>query len=157
MPHDLAMDMATGDLVLRDGDVLIIDNAERVAQQILITLRFWLGEWFLDTKDGIPYLEYVLVKSPNLLHIRQIFTEAMEKVDGVKRVEKINIVFEVKNRSLEVDYEVTTDYGLIKQREVLGDGRNEIRFELRGSEAKAAARYFEVAPCACVRQDRNTD
>jgi conserved hypothetical protein len=124
MPHDLAMDMATGDLVLRDGDVLLIDNAERVAQQILITLRFWLGEWFLDTKDGIPYLEYVLVKSPNLLHIRQIFTEAMEKVDGVKRVEEMNFVFDVKNRSLHVDYEVSTDYGLITRREVLGYGRN---------------------------------
>lgn len=124
MSHDLAMDMATGDLVLRDGDVLLIDNAERVAQQILITLRFWLGEWFLDTKDGIPYLEYVLVKSPNLLHIRQIFTEAMEKVDGVKRVEEMNLVFDVKNRSLHVGYEVSTDYGLIKRREVLGYGRN---------------------------------
>lgn len=124
MPHDLAMDMATGDLVLHDGDVLIIDNAERVAQQILITLRFWLGEWFLDTKDGIPYLEYVLVKSPNLLHIRQIFTEAMEKVDGVKRVEEMNLAFDVKNRSLRVDYEASTDYGLITRREVLGYGRN---------------------------------
>ena len=124
MPYDLAMDMATGDLVLRDGDVLLIDNAERVAQQILITLRFWLGEWFLDTKDGIPYLEYVLVKSPNLLHIRQIFTEAMEKVDGVKRVEEMNLAFDVKNRSLRVDYEASTDYGLITRREVLGYGRN---------------------------------
>lgn len=124
MPHDLAMDMATGDLVLHDGDVLLIDNAERVAQQILITLRFWLGEWFLDTKDGIPYLEYVLVKSPNLLHIRQIFTEAMEKVDGVKRVEEMNLAFDVKNRSLRVDYEASTDYGLITRREVLGYGRN---------------------------------
>lgn len=124
MPHDLAMDMATGDLVLHDGDVLLIDNAERVAQQILITLRFWLGEWFLDTKDGIPYLEYVLVKSPNLLHIRQIFMEAMEKVDGVKRVEEMNLAFDVKNRSLRVDYEVSTDYGLITRREVLGYGRN---------------------------------
>ena len=124
MPHDLAMDMATGDLVLREGDVLLIDNAERVAQQILITLRFWLGEWFLDTKDGIPYLEYVLVKSPNLLHIRQIFTEAMEKVDGVKRVEEMNLTFDVKNRSLRVDYEASTDYGLITRREVLGYGRN---------------------------------
>ena len=116
--------MATGDLVLHDGDVLLIDNAERVAQQILITLRFWLGEWFLDTKDGIPYLEYVLVKLPNLLHIRQIFTEAMEKVDGVKRVEEMNLAFDVKNRSLRVDYEVSTAYGLLTRREVLGYGGN---------------------------------
>ena len=124
MSYDLAMDMTSGDLVLREGDVLLTDNAERVAQQILITLRFWLGEWFLDTKDGIPYLEYVLVKSPNLLHIRQIFTEAMEKVDGVKRVEEMNLAFDVKNRSLRVDYEASTDYGLITRREVLGYGRN---------------------------------
>lgn len=124
MPYDLAMDMTSGDLVLREGDILLIDNAERVAQQILITLRFWLGEWFLNTKDGVPYLEYVLVKSPNLLHIRQIFTEAMEKVDGVKRVEEMNLAFDVKNRSLRVDYEASTDYGLITRREVLGYGRN---------------------------------
>ncbi|WP_314625417.1 hypothetical protein [uncultured Selenomonas sp.] len=123
MPHDLAMDMATGDLALRDGDVLLIDNAERVAQQILITLRFWLGEWFLDVQDGIPYLDYVLVKSPNLLHIRQIFTEAIEKIEGVQRVEEMKFAFDVKNRSLRVDYEVSTNYGLLTRREVLGYDR----------------------------------
>ena len=124
MPYDLAMDMASGDLVLRKGDVLLIDNAERVAQQILITLRFWLGEWFLDVKDGIPYLEYVLVKSPNLLHIRQIFTEAIEQVEGVQRVEEMELAFDIKNRSLRVDYEVSTAYGLLTRREVLGYGGN---------------------------------
>ena len=123
MPHDLAMDMTTGDLALRDGDVLLIDNAERVAQQILITLRFWLGVWFLDVQDGIPYLDYVLVKSPNLLHIRQIFTEAIEKIEGVQRVEEMKFAFDVKNRSLRVDYEVSTNYGLLTRREVLGYGR----------------------------------
>ena len=123
MPHDLAMDMTTGDLALRDGDVLLIDNAERVAQQILITLRFWLGEWFLDVQDGIPYLDYVLVKSPNLLHIRQIFTEAIEKIEGVQRVEEMKFAFDVKNRSLRVDYEVSTNHGLLTRREVLGYDR----------------------------------
>lgn len=124
MPYDLAMDMTSGDLVLREGDVLLIDNAERVAQQILITLRFWLGEWFLDVKEGIPYLEYVLVKSPNLLHIRQIFTEAIEKVEGVQRVEEMELAFDIKNRSLRVDYEVSTAYGLLTRREVLSYGGN---------------------------------
>lgn len=123
MPHDLAMDMTTGDLALRDGDVLLIDNVERVAQQILITLRFWLGEWFLDVQDGIPYLDYVLVKSPNLLHIRQVFTEAIEKIEGVQRVEEMKFAFDVKNRSLRVDYEVSTNYGLLTRREVLGYDR----------------------------------
>ena len=124
MARDLAMNIATDDLVVRDGDLMLIDNAERVAQQILITLRFWLGEWFLDVKDGIPYFEYVLVKSPNLTHIRQIFMEAIENVEGVRRVNEMTLAFDVRNRNLRVDYEVDTKYGLITKREVLGYGRD---------------------------------
>ena len=65
MAYDIAMDVNTNDIVLKNGDALLIDNAERIAQQILISLRFWLGEWFLDTRQGVPYLEYILVKNPN--------------------------------------------------------------------------------------------
>lgn len=72
MAYDLAMDVSTSDIIVQGGDLMIVDNAERVAQQVLITLREWLGEWFLKTSDGIPYLEYILVKNPNEAHIRQI-------------------------------------------------------------------------------------
>ena len=61
MAYDLAMDVSTSDLIVQGGDLMIVDNAERVAQQVLITLREWFGEWFLKTSDGIPYLEYILV------------------------------------------------------------------------------------------------
>ena len=71
--YDIAMGINTNDIVLdADNSLFMIDNAERVAQQIVITLRFWYGEWFLDTSDGTPYLEYILVKNPNMSHIRQI-------------------------------------------------------------------------------------
>lgn len=121
--YDLAMNVANSDLVIKDNDLLVIDNAERVAQQILITLRFWLGEWFLNTQDGIPYLDYVLIKNPNLSHIRQIFTEAIEKIDGVNRVASMDLDFYAVKRELEVSYSVETDYGLVTRKEVLGYGR----------------------------------
>ena len=71
MAYDIAVDVNISDIVLTDdGDIMLIDNAERVAQQIVISLRFWLGEWFLDTSLGVPYLEYVLVKNPNINHVR---------------------------------------------------------------------------------------
>ena len=122
--YDLAENIATGDLLMRDYDLLIIDNAERVAQQILITLRFWLGEWFLDTTQGVPYLEYILVKNPNENHIRQILTEAILSVEGVQTLNDMELDFDVRERKLAVAYTATTDYGLVTRREVLGYGNN---------------------------------
>lgn len=123
MAYDLAMDVGTSDLIVQGGDLMIVDNAERVAQQVLITLREWLGEWFLKTSDGIPYLEYILVKNPNEAHIRQILTQAIESVEGVKDVTELEFAFNHVLRTLAVAYEIDTDYGLITRKEVLGYGR----------------------------------
>lgn len=123
MAYDLAMNVASGDLALKDGDLLIIDNAERVAQQILITLREWRSEWFLKTADGVPYLEYILVKNPNENHIRQVISEAIASVEGVKSVTSLEFEFNRILRTLTIEYEAETDYGLLTRREVLGYGR----------------------------------
>ena len=48
MGYDLMMNLSSGDLSIEDGQVRMVDGAERIAQQILISLRFWLGEWFLE-------------------------------------------------------------------------------------------------------------
>lgn len=123
MAYDLAMNVQTGDLVVQNGDLMIVNSGERVAQQVLITLREWLGEWFLKTSDGVPYLEYILVKNPNEAHVRQILTEAIENVEGVKKVTELEFVFNRILRTLTVSYEIATDYGFITKKEVLGYGR----------------------------------
>lgn len=123
MAYDIAMDVSTGDIALKDNDILLIDNAERVAQQVLITLREWRGEWFLKTADGVPYLEYILVKNPNMAHVRQVLTEAIESVEGVKKCTELDLQFNRVLRTLSVSYEIDTDYGIVTRKEVLGYGR----------------------------------
>lgn len=123
MAYDLAMNVQTGDLVVQNGDLMIVSNGERVAQQVLITLREWLGEWFLKTSDGVPYLEYILVKNPNEAHVRQVLSEAIQSVEGVKGVMELEFVFNRILRTLTVSYEIDTDYGFITKKEVLGYGR----------------------------------
>lgn len=122
LAYDIALNIASNDLVIKNNDLILIDNAERIAQQVLITLRFWLGEWFLDTREGMPYLEYILVKNPNMSHIRQILTEKIQSVEGVKSIVSLNFDFRRVTRELYVDFEVDTDYGLITERAVLGYG-----------------------------------
>lgn len=123
MAYDIAMNVATNDLVLQNGDLIIIDNAERVAQQILITLQFWSGEWFLRKADGVPYLEYILVKQPNMAHIRQIITEQIIAVPGVKSVSDMALEFNQQARTLLLEYSAATDYGLLTRTVTLGYGR----------------------------------
>lgn len=122
LAYDIALNIALNDLVIKNNDLILIDNAERVAQQVLITLRFWLGEWFLDTREGVPYLEYILVKNPNMSHIKQILTEKIKSVDGVNSIVSLNFDFRRIRRELYVDFEINTDYGLITERAVLGYG-----------------------------------
>nr|DAV94409.1 MAG TPA: Protein of unknown function (DUF2634) [Caudoviricetes sp.] len=123
MGYDLMMNISSGDLSIEDGQVRMVDGAERIAQQILISLRFWLGEWFLDTSQGVPYLEYILVKNPNERHIQQILTEEILAVAGVQSVTDMTLDFDRPNRRLIVSYEAATKYGLIARREALGYGR----------------------------------
>ncbi|WP_304110493.1 hypothetical protein [Phascolarctobacterium succinatutens] len=118
---DLALNAKTHDLAL-NGDVLFIDNVERVAQQIKIQLLTFLGEWFLDVTHGVPYLDYVLVKNPNFTLIRELFREQILKVDGVSNLVSIDIDFESTTRKMLLSYEAETEYGMIVRKEVLGYG-----------------------------------
>lgn len=123
LAYDIALDITSGDICINEKDFLMIDNAERVAQQIKITLQFWLGEWFLNISDGVPYLEYILVKNPNKNHIIQIFTEKILSVEDVISIESIDITLNSKERNAEITYNISTKYGLITRKEVLGYAR----------------------------------
>jgi hypothetical protein len=120
--YDLALSEASHDLLIVNGDLMLIDDAERIAQQIKITLKFFLCEWFLDTSKGVPYLEYVLVKNPNMNHIRAIFREKILDVPGVTGLSKIELSHDRKARALSVNYEAETTTGLLTRREVLEYG-----------------------------------
>ena len=120
--YDLALNVDSWDLVFHNNDLMLIDNAERIGQQIKITLQFWFKEWFLDTTQGIPYLEHICVKNPNLQHIRQIFREAIMSVDGVDSVTELTLSVNAKERILSVTYTANTSAGLLTRRELLGYG-----------------------------------
>lgn len=123
MAYDIAIDVGTNDLVLQNGDLLLVDNAERVSQQILITLKFWESEWFLNENDGVPYLDYIFVKNPNIAHVRQIITEKIKSVTGVQSVTALDLKFDAQRRLLTIIYGADTDYGLLTEEVILGYGR----------------------------------
>jgi hypothetical protein len=122
---DLAIDPATGDLAFDDlGELVLVDGADAVAQEIQTRLRWWRGEWFLDTSRGVPYLESILVKGVTEATVRAILKGEIEAVPGVARVRSMVVSIDRATRyatitSLEVD---TTEGDAVSLSELLVGG-----------------------------------
>ena len=117
---DVGMNIETNDIVLENNDYIVVDGAQRVAQQVKIALQLLRGEWFLDTRKGVPYFEDILVKSPNLKNIKAILRNTIASVQDVTSVNSINLVYNRASRTLGVEFSANSPYGIIERKEVLG-------------------------------------
>lgn len=73
-----------GDLALdENGALLWTDGPEQATQEATCRLQFFLGEYFLDTHQGLPYRRDVLIKDPNRDVVRNMFERAILSVPGL--------------------------------------------------------------------------
>ena len=111
--NDLALDQITHDLVVTGLDTPLIMGAERVRQNLLIKLRLWTGEWFLDTEFGTPYLESVLGKQLSLNGAVAAIKTSILEVSDVRDIKSFKYSFDRRERKLSINFEVSTPFGLI--------------------------------------------
>ena len=110
---ELALDPATGDLAI---PVAFIRGAEALAQRLTVRFKFFLGEWFLDTRQGIPYFRDILVKNPNISLVQSIFRRATLLTPGVLAIRRFGTKLEEQGRvrRLTIDpLEIVVTGGLI--------------------------------------------
>lgn len=133
MAYDLVLnrldhDMQFKPFTMDDGSVRyefwMFDSADRVAQQIKINLLSFLGEWFLDTTYGVPYLEDIVVKNPRMAAVETILRSHINSVPNVIRLDSFSMGWNRKDRTLGVQFSATTDYGSIKESYKLEMQRN---------------------------------
>jgi|SRR5690554_937285 len=107
--NDLALDPQTNDLILSGGRLEMVDGLELVAQRLRVRLNRRLGEWIWDTRRGVPWLETVFVRPPN---ISAISTALKSEIIGTAGVIEL-LAFEATRRgsALSVRFEVSADDG----------------------------------------------
>lgn len=114
MSYDIALQSSTHDLAIgANGDLWLLQDSDRVTQQIEITLLTLLGEWFLDTDFGVPYLEEIMVKNPKLAAVNAILRQRILDVPDVTRVVSLRLDFNRVQRTLAVIFEAETNVGRI--------------------------------------------
>lgn len=79
---DIKLNAAGNDIDLINGGELVT-GVDAIVQHMLIRLRFFKGEYFLNLLLGFPYYQDVFRKAPKLVVVRSLFREVIRETPGV--------------------------------------------------------------------------
>lgn len=115
LPTTLLCD-ENGDVSLASGLQLTTTLADYVVQRLAENLGFFLGEWFLDLRQGIPILTKIVGEAPDFPLIDSLYRRAILLTPGVGSISALNISFDRPTRKLAMAFEcILTDGAIITQ------------------------------------------
>jgi len=99
------------DLAIENNDLVLIDGVDAVAQDVLIRLQFFLEEWFLDTRLGLPWFQKILGEKPSSSLVSQIIRTAILTTPGMVSINDFTTEYDGTTRILTVEFRGTADSG----------------------------------------------
>ena len=102
---DIKLQDVQRDLDISGGDLNLVDGPEAVAQHLRIRFHFFLGEWFLDQRLGVPYFQKVLKKNPGTNVVRAVLRRVITTTPGVLALISLNTEYEGAIRKLTTPFE----------------------------------------------------
>lgn len=102
---------ADGDYTFGNGQMdFYRDVPEAVGQACQTRLELWLGEWFLDTEEGTPYMQGVLGKHSKNQADVTIQDRALG-TQGLSNILNYNTLLDPETRGLSGGFDIDTIYG----------------------------------------------
>lgn len=102
-----------GDLDLQGGRLTKLTGAYECAQKIYTRLSLFLGEWFLDQREGIPIFTLVLVKNPDIDAIRRMYEKIIRETPGVRQLLSLTTNYDPAGRTIGLSFVAQYDNGAI--------------------------------------------
>jgi len=109
---DIAL-TSDSDIDITGGTLSLVTERDAIAQHMRIRLRFFLGEWFLDRREGIPYFRDILIKNPSRAVVTSTLKRVMLETPGIAAVDKFALEIDRETRAGTITWEVTTDSGAV--------------------------------------------
>lgn len=121
---DLSLDFSTPlsnsyqDFLVVDGDLVMTDDLEvggtdPVLQDIIQTLRWIAGEWFLDIQSGTPWFQDIFVKNPDLDGINAVMMNTIKNVPGVVAITRFVMSPSNASRSFSLNFSAQKTTGTV--------------------------------------------
>lgn len=102
---------ASGDYTLGTQADFYVNSPTAVAQAVKTRLALWVGEWFLNVTEGMPWNEQVLGKRLRGKNYDTAIRQRILGTDGVSEIADYSSSIDPDTRALSVSATITTAYG----------------------------------------------
>ena len=107
-----------GDLLIVNSDLCLTSDANpagtmAILQDVVQRLRTFLGEWFMDTSAGVPWLQQILVKGVSLAVVDELIQNAILATPGVLQLANYSSTANSVGRFLSVSFSLITSSGTV--------------------------------------------
>jgi hypothetical protein len=110
-PKSFLLDPVTGDIDMSQGLRFTPDLQTYVVQRLDENFSFFLGEYFLDERLGIPYHERVIGQKPDFALLQTLLSRAALQTVGVAAVPSFRVAFERKTRRASPSFSIVLTDG----------------------------------------------
>ncbi len=106
--------LPNGDLDFSTGNLRVEKSvAQCTAWKLSNLFTLFKGEWFRDTRQGVPYFQYVFVSNPNLSLIGNLFQQVIMSAPGVAAITDSALDYNPRARTLASSFTLTTNDGAV--------------------------------------------
>lgn len=110
---DFKLNLDSWGLEVAGGKIAeVTDGIEEMKQRIAIALKTQLGEWFLDTTRGLPFIEEVFVKRPNLGQLTSRIRAYIMTIEGIVGVNALTLSLDNTTRTMTWKVDAVTTVGV---------------------------------------------
>jgi len=115
---DLKLD-SQHDVYTAAYDLVLVAGVEEVAQHLLVGLRLFYGEWYLDEDAGMPYYRRAFIAGPSTRVLELLFHQEILGDADIERIKTFELEYDRATRKLDVEFVAVSSVGLVEVEAVL--------------------------------------
>ena len=101
-----------GDLEITNNQFTLVSGTDELRQKLKQELRLFLGEWFLNLLEGVPYHQLVFQKGVPATVVNDIFRQKILSIKGVSGLNSFSgLDLDRATRQATLDFEVSSPDG----------------------------------------------
>jgi hypothetical protein len=90
------------DMTFGNGLQDYVTGMEATKRRVKNQLLFVRGDWVMDVTEGIPYIANTIIRSQDLMQLKELIVLEIQKIEGVRSVKSIDIIESHKTRQANI-------------------------------------------------------